>query len=295
MQIKKWKFGPYFRVPILGCYTWPPNTQAPAPPTTWTKPRKEGYPRNEFYNKRPLVDDCKRENSCFKCGKKGHCIADCPLTQNNNGSNNNRNLNNHPAETIKPSQVARVHHLSAEETYEASEATLGMWNINTKPAIVLFDFGVSHSFLPMILLQSIVFHFSGPQAKPRAHVWGMSPLKKLDKSERRTHSRVARFYKVWWDRHTEGGSYQETKGSVRCQWTIHIPWATRISGTRFILRGEGLSHPEFWPYKLFLDKTKIWIWIWIFWSWHLYFLPQFQNPKVLKICVFSFNAKRPKP
>ena len=67
--------------------TRPPNSQAPTPPTTWTPPRKEGYPRSEFYHKRPLVDDCKRENSCFKCGKKGHYIADCPLTQNNNGGN----------------------------------------------------------------------------------------------------------------------------------------------------------------------------------------------------------------
>ena len=106
--------------------SWPPNSQAPAPPTTWTPPRKEGYPRNEFYHKRPLVDDCKRENSCFKCNKKGHYIADCPLIQSKDGSNINRNLNNPPAGAIKPPQVARVHHMSADETYEASDVTLGM-------------------------------------------------------------------------------------------------------------------------------------------------------------------------
>ena len=56
--------------------------------------------------------------------RKGHYIADCPLIQSKDGRNNNHN--NTPVETIKPAQAARVHHMSAEETYEASEAALGM-------------------------------------------------------------------------------------------------------------------------------------------------------------------------
>ena len=103
-------------------------TQLTGPCTSnYLDPTQKGrIPRSEFYHKRPLVDDCKRENSCFKCGKKGHYIADCPLIQNSSGSNNYGNLNNPPAGAIKPPQVARVHHMSAEETYEASEAALGM-------------------------------------------------------------------------------------------------------------------------------------------------------------------------
>ena len=31
-----------------------PGHQAPAPVNTWNQPRRDGYPRNEFYNKRPI-------------------------------------------------------------------------------------------------------------------------------------------------------------------------------------------------------------------------------------------------
>ena len=94
---------------------WQPNNRISTPQNTWNQPRKDGYPREGFYHKRPLVDDCKRENSCFKCGKTGHYIKDCPL-HNSNGNNINNN-SNHPAGAIKPPQVARVHHMSAEEAY----------------------------------------------------------------------------------------------------------------------------------------------------------------------------------
>ena len=73
------------------------------------------------------MDDCKRENSCFKCGKTVHYIAYCPL--NNNGSHNsngNRNSNNLLAGANKPPQVARVHHMSATEAYEEPDIMMGM-------------------------------------------------------------------------------------------------------------------------------------------------------------------------
>ena len=56
--------------------TGQPNDLTSTPGNTWIQPKKEGYPREGFYHKRPLVDDCKRENACFKCGKTGHYIKD---------------------------------------------------------------------------------------------------------------------------------------------------------------------------------------------------------------------------
>lgn len=64
-------------------HTWPPNHHAPAPKATWNQPKKEENNQDRFYNKRPHVDDCQKDNACFKCGKLGHYIANCPLWENN--------------------------------------------------------------------------------------------------------------------------------------------------------------------------------------------------------------------
>ena len=103
--------------------TWQPSNPTPNPQTTGNQPKKDGYPREGFYHQRPIADDAKRGNACFKCGKAGHYIRECPL--NNNPGNNSNFNNNHPASAVKAPQVARVHHMSAEEAYEATNAALG--------------------------------------------------------------------------------------------------------------------------------------------------------------------------
>ena len=72
------------------------------------------------------MDDCKRDNSWFKCGKTGHYIAQFPLSNNNGNHNSNRNFNNSPAGANKTPQVARVHHMSAAETNEDPGIMRGM-------------------------------------------------------------------------------------------------------------------------------------------------------------------------
>ena len=72
------------------------------------------------------MDDYKRDNSCFKCGKTRHYIAQCPLGNNSNNHNGNRNFHNSTASAIKPPQVARVHHMSTEEANEDLGVMMGM-------------------------------------------------------------------------------------------------------------------------------------------------------------------------
>jgi hypothetical protein len=118
--------------------TWQPNRQSAPPQSAWNQPKKEENTREKFYTQRPHMDDCRKDNSCFKCGKSGHYIANCPLWGNNpNGQTN-------PA---KPTQTGRVHHITAEEAQQDSDVVLGTCTINSKPALVLFDSEASHSFI----------------------------------------------------------------------------------------------------------------------------------------------------
>ena len=115
--------------------TWQPAPCPPMPTTAWTPPKKEDVNREPMYKQRPNVDDCKTKGTCFKCGQPGHFIADCPAWNGNN------------PKAVKPSLPGRVHHISAEEAREDSNVVLGTCTINTKPALILFDSGASHSFI----------------------------------------------------------------------------------------------------------------------------------------------------
>jgi hypothetical protein len=116
---------------------WQPNHQNAPQQITWTQPKGHEPMREKFYNKRPHVDNCCKENTCFKCGKSGHYIANCPLWNNDSGTSN----------AVKPTQVGRVHHIMAEGAQQDSDVVLGTCTINSQPAVVLFDSGVSHSFI----------------------------------------------------------------------------------------------------------------------------------------------------
>ena len=115
--------------------TWQPAPRPPMHTPTWTAPKREDVNREPMYHKRPSVDDCKAKGTCFKCGKIGHFIADCPAWNGNN------------PQTAKPTLPGRVHHISAEEAREDSDVVLGTCTINTHPALILFDSGASHSFI----------------------------------------------------------------------------------------------------------------------------------------------------
>jgi hypothetical protein len=47
----------------------------------------------------------------------------------------------------------RVNHVNVEEEHEASDIIIGMFLINDTSAVVLFDSGVSHSFISAVCIK----------------------------------------------------------------------------------------------------------------------------------------------
>ena len=48
---------------------------------------------------------------------------------------------------VQQNITRQVHHLSADEAQENPEVIIGMFSVNSIPAIILFDSGASHSFI----------------------------------------------------------------------------------------------------------------------------------------------------
>jgi hypothetical protein len=89
----------------------------------------------------------------YNCGEKGHYANRCP---------NSRTRVNQPSiATPTPTRGAnstlvaakqnyaheRVNHVAVEEAQEAPDVVIGMFLVNDTSAVVLFDFGASHSFI----------------------------------------------------------------------------------------------------------------------------------------------------
>jgi hypothetical protein len=80
--------------------------------------------------------------ACFKCGLTGHFAWQCPTRSTTAGAGNQ----------VKPQgqqnfMHGRVNHMTSEEAQQAPDVVLGMFLASSHPATILFDFGVSHSFI----------------------------------------------------------------------------------------------------------------------------------------------------
>jgi hypothetical protein len=68
--------------------------------------------------------------------------------------NINRSANNNASTPARQNQArAHVNHVSVEDAQAASDIIIGMILINNNGAIVLFDFGASHSFVAANFVQ----------------------------------------------------------------------------------------------------------------------------------------------
>jgi len=73
---------------------------------------------------------------CFRCGKEEHMSYDCLEKFNKQNSNQN-----------STAYAAMVNNVASETIQEGPKIMMGTFNINSIPAIVLFDSGASHTFI----------------------------------------------------------------------------------------------------------------------------------------------------
>ncbi|XP_073033842.1 uncharacterized protein [Primulina eburnea] len=83
---------------------------------------------------RMLSETC----ACFKCGKVGHRIKDCPDNKDKGAGRSKQHENK---------TNARVYAITQEEADNTNEVVAGTILLNKMPAYALFDCGATHSFV----------------------------------------------------------------------------------------------------------------------------------------------------
>jgi hypothetical protein len=98
-------------------------------------------------------DPQQADRRCYNCGEQGHYTNRC--------SNPCTHINQPAIATLAPTCGAnsipvaakqnyargRVNHVAVEEAQEAPDVAIGMFLIHDTSAVVLFNFGASHSFI----------------------------------------------------------------------------------------------------------------------------------------------------
>ena len=80
--------------------------------------------------------------SCFNCNQTDHWAKECPYPKKS-GNQNQGNQKQANSEA----RLGYVHYTTMEEIPTGEVVITGMFIVNKHPAIVLFDFGASHSFM----------------------------------------------------------------------------------------------------------------------------------------------------
>jgi hypothetical protein len=98
--------------------------------------------------------------SCYSCGQTRHYANRCLKKQANQtpalGTHQNLNCNANNSATTPTRQnqaSARVNHVAMEDAHVVSDVIIGMILVNDNKAIVLFDYGSSHSFIAANFVQ----------------------------------------------------------------------------------------------------------------------------------------------
>jgi hypothetical protein len=102
---------------------------------------------------------------CFNCGKSGHFIKDCAYPKRNktNFQQNSRNSNQGKGNTANTSagknfkKTGHIYYTQVATTPEGEPVMMGTFLVANYPAVILFDFGASHTFISKNFVENIAF------------------------------------------------------------------------------------------------------------------------------------------
>jgi hypothetical protein len=104
--------------------------------------------------------------TCFNCREMGHFIANYPYLKT--APSTFSNLVNGPKQTSGPTRAApsktqqsygeaKVNHVHTKQDEDTLDVVLGEFLVHSFLAIVLFDFGASHSFISSYFLENMIY------------------------------------------------------------------------------------------------------------------------------------------
>jgi hypothetical protein len=105
-------------------------------------------------------------SGCFNCGKSRHFIKDCPYPKQNksNFHHTSGNSNQGKGNTVNSStgknlkKAGWVYYTQVATTPEGELVMMGTFLVANHPAVILFDYGASHTFISKTFMEKYCIH-----------------------------------------------------------------------------------------------------------------------------------------